>query len=159
LVSTGDLIDALYVDVLVKNTGRKATLGETLLVSAEDELVLRVRFRAPDGKNGGGFQPQVQRVDVIQGVVSGPVQNRNSDEAPNTKVTKRFYASDWQTKRGYSEFRLALGKVNHSGYLRLRGTNNKDEHEPEADAKGENPWHDLWFYSNPVFIKLTDTKH
>lgn len=157
--TTGDLIDALYIDVMVKNSGRKATLGETLLVSADDELVLSVKFRVPEGSNGGGFKPQVQRVDVIQGVVSGPVQNRNSDEAPDTKVAKRFYAGDWQTKQGYSEFRLALGKVSQSGYLRLRGTNNKDELEPEADAKGENPWHDLWFYSNPVFIKLTDTKH
>lgn len=153
-VSTGDLIDALYVDVLVKNTDKKATSGETLLVSAEDELVLRVRFSDPDGPNGGGFTPQVQRVDVIQGVISGPVQNRSSDEAPDTKVAKRFYAGDWQTKQGYSEFELALGKVSQSGYLRLRGTNNKDEPEPEVDARGENPWHDLWFYSNPVFIQL-----
>ena len=82
------------------------------------------------------------------------MQNRSSDEAPDTKVAKRFYADDWQSKHGYSEFELVLGKVSQSGYLRLRGTNNKDELEPEADARGENPWHDLWFYSNPVFIQL-----
>ena len=26
------------------------------------------------------------------------------------------------------------------------------ELEPEKDPPAENPWHDLWFYSNPVFI-------
>ncbi|RVT42576.1 phosphoesterase, partial [Rheinheimera sediminis] len=79
---------------------------------------------------------------------------RNSDEAPETKVAKRFYAADWTSKDGYSTFELPLGKARTSQYLRLRGTNNKNELEPEPDAKGENPWFDLWFYSNPVFIKL-----
>lgn len=153
-VTTGDLIDALYVEVVVKNTDRKATLGQTLTVSAEDELVLRVRFRDPDGPNGGGFNPQVQRVDVIQGWISGPVQDRSSDEAPATGVAKRFYAGDWQNKGGYSAFELPLGKASQSRYLRIRGTNNKDELEPEPDSKGENPWHDLWFYSNPVFVQV-----
>ena len=22
------------------------------------------------------------------------------------------------------------------------------------DMPGENPWHDLWFYSNPIFINV-----
>lgn len=153
-VTTGDLIDALFVEVAVKGSARAASAGETLLVSAADEVVLRVRFRNPAGPNGGGFSPQVKRVDVIQGVISGPVQNRQSDEATATRVAKRFYASDWNIKHGYNEFELPLGKMSQSLYLRLRGTNNKNELEPEADTKGENPWHDLWFYSNPVFIQL-----
>lgn len=35
----------------------------------------------------------------------------------------------------------------------LRGTNTT-ELEPEPDARGEDPWQDLWFYSNPVFVEL-----
>jgi hypothetical protein len=37
--------------------------------------------------------------------------------------------------------------------LRLRGTNTA-QGEPEADAKDENPWTDLWFYSNPIFVSV-----
>jgi hypothetical protein len=39
-------------------------------------------------------------------------------------------------------------------YIRVRGTNTT-ELEPEPDPAGENPWQDLWFYSNPVFIDTT----
>ena len=42
--------------------------------------------------------------------------------------------------------------ISHSLYVRVRGTNT-DELEPERDPPAENPWLDLWFYSNPVFIK------
>jgi hypothetical protein len=154
-VTTGDLIDALFVEVAVKDSDNTATAGQTLTVKPEDELVLRVRFRDPTSKNGGGFNPEVQRVDVIQGFITGPTLQRNSDEAPDTKVAKRFYPADWSNKDGYGNFELPLGKVSTSQYLRLRGTNNKNELEPEPDAKGENPWFDLWFYSNPVFIKVS----
>ena len=26
--------------------------------------------------------------------------------------------------------------------------------EPAMDPPGENPWTDLWFYSNPIFIEV-----
>ena len=29
-----------------------------------------------------------------------------------------------------------------------------DALEPAPDEPGENPWHDLWFYSNPIFIEV-----
>jgi len=29
---------------------------------------------------------------------------------------------------------------------------NTGEPTPLADLKGEDPWQDLWFHSNPVFI-------
>jgi hypothetical protein len=38
-------------------------------------------------------------------------------------------------------------------YLRVRGTNTS-EMEPELDPRGENPWQDLWFYSNPIFVEV-----
>ncbi|MEU0351466.1 hypothetical protein ABZ302_32265 [Streptomyces sp. NPDC006237] len=37
-------------------------------------------------------------------------------------------------------------------YARVRGTNT-DEAEPLDDGL-ESPWDDLWFYSNPVFVKV-----
>jgi hypothetical protein len=37
-------------------------------------------------------------------------------------------------------------------YLRVRGTSTT-ELEPQMDDAGENPWTDLWFYSNPIFVE------
>ena len=39
------------------------------------------------------------------------------------------------------------------GYLRVRGTGG-DELEPGPDPRGEDPWTDLWFYSNPIFLRV-----
>ena len=41
--------------------------------------------------------------------------------------------------------------VSQNSYLRIRGTNGQ-ELEPAKDPVGEDPWSDLWFYSNPIFI-------
>ena len=38
-------------------------------------------------------------------------------------------------------------------YLRLRGTN-RTQLEPEPDPPVEDPWTDLWFYANPVFVEF-----
>ena len=43
--------------------------------------------------------------------------------------------------------------VENSMYLRIIGTNT-DELEPLRDTLDENPWEDLWFYSNPVFVRV-----
>ena len=113
-----------------------------------------MRFRDPDRLNGGGFNPELARVDLIRGVITGKVLDRNQDEAPRTQVTKCWYKNDWQQQDGYSVLEWPLGRISQNQYLRLRGTNQRDELEPLPDTKGENPWHDLWFYSNPIFIKV-----
>ena len=46
-----------------------------------------------------------------------------------------------------------LKNVTGNIYLRVRGTNTT-QLEPEPDPPGENPWTDLWFYSNPIFIQV-----
>jgi hypothetical protein len=43
--------------------------------------------------------------------------------------------------------------VTGNAYLRVRGTNGR-ELEPEPDPRGEDPWADLWFYSNPIFVQV-----
>lgn len=153
-VTTGDLIDALDIEVAVKGAATGVGVGQTLQVKPTDELVLRIRFRDPNQRNGGGFDPQVARVDLIGGVRGGKVMDRQQDEAPQTQVLKRWYAQDWRQQDGYSLLEWSLGAVKQSQYLRVRGTNLKDELEPLPDTKGENPWHDLWFYSNPIFIDV-----
>ncbi|WP_157181451.1 hypothetical protein [Actinopolymorpha alba] len=47
--------------------------------------------------------------------------------------------------------RHTLRNVDSSMYVRVRGTST-NELEPQPDPLGSNPWDDLWFYSNPVFI-------
>ena len=48
---------------------------------------------------------------------------------------------------------VTIPKINKNSYIRVRGTNTEDL-EPLMDKPGENPWFDLWFYSNPVFIEI-----
>jgi hypothetical protein len=48
---------------------------------------------------------------------------------------------------------LTLKNVTEATYIRVRGTNGA-ELEPTPDTAGEDPWTDLWFYANPVFIAV-----
>jgi hypothetical protein len=43
--------------------------------------------------------------------------------------------------------------VGRSSYVRVRGTNTA-QLEPEVDPLGEDPWSDLWFYANPIFVEV-----
>jgi hypothetical protein len=47
--------------------------------------------------------------------------------------------------------------VRRNMYVRVRGTNGGDA-EPQMDVPGENPWSDLWFYANPIFITVTPSQ-
>lgn len=49
--------------------------------------------------------------------------------------------------------RTTLPDLRRSSYVRVRGTNTA-EMEPEDDPARENPWTDLWFYSNPIFLEV-----
>jgi hypothetical protein len=52
----------------------------------------------------------------------------------------------------YKEITYTLGALQNDLYIRVRGTNTS-QLEPELDPKGENPWSDLWFYSNPIRLR------
>ena len=67
-----------------------------------NDIDIDIKFRPLNGKNANGDRPEVRRVDLIVGAVTGT---------------------------------------------------NTDEAEPLADGQ-ENPWGDLWFYSNPVFVHI-----
>jgi hypothetical protein len=41
--------------------------------------------------------------------------------------------------------------VTGNEYIRVRGTSGA-ELEPAPDPDGEDPWSDLWFYANPIFL-------
>ena len=63
-------------------------------------------------------------------------------------MARRFGESDWSSDGEYLTMTYVLENVEQDGYVRVRGTNT-GELEPESDPRGEDPWSDLWFYSNP----------
>jgi hypothetical protein len=89
----------------------------------------------------------------IRGDVTGPAPSRSADENPTARVERRFTAADWVREGEVITLTTTLRNVQASGYIRLRGTGTEDA-EPAMDVPGENPWDDLWFYANPVFIKV-----
>ncbi len=150
-VTTGDLISELWVTASVEND--EAQTGGELTVSSGADVRVTVRFLDPVEPNSRGETPSVQRVDLIVGEVNGHLEDPTVDTNPTTKVLGRYGSEEWVRDGNYMVITTVVPSVDHSMYLRVRGTDSS-ELEPENDPKGEDPWSDLWFYSNPVFITV-----
>jgi len=150
-VTTGDLVSE--VDVIVSSGGTQAGIGGTLKARKGQPLTVTIRLRDPAAANAGGRSPSVARVDLITGPVTGPVADRTTARAPTTTVTHRFTAADWHREGEVLTMTHRIPAVTGPLYLRVRGTSS-DELEPTADPKGEDPWSDLWFYANPIFVNV-----
>lgn len=176
-VVEGDLIDRL--DFKVIGNG-EATMGET--VEFNKKIMLEIIVRDPQSNNYHGENPVLDHVDLIMGSLTGIVDptspDYNTPLAPNTHVIARFDNTGGVTdgngltsirwKRRPNGVIYIKYELNPEGpcYFRLRGTNLGIGIAGETDANG-NPlldvvgannaniaWHDLWFYSNPVFAVL-----
>ncbi len=150
-VTTGDLVSELDVHAAV--SGKRAGIGGELALKGGEDVTVTIRVRDPAGENRMGKASEVARIDLIVGDVTGPAADRNLDTNASTKVVKRFTAADWRREGEVLTMTYTIADVSRALYVRVRGTST-DELEPLPDPKGENPWGDLWFYSNPVFIKL-----
>ncbi|WP_169952091.1 phosphoesterase [Microbispora sp. H11081] len=159
-VTLGDLIDQL--DLTVRRAGKapqhaeangsSATVGETLTLRGRDrDAEIEVRVREPRTPNASGQRPHVNRIDIITGRVTGPAADRSSDTNPTTAVAGRYGPGQWSREGDEIVVRHTLRDIDGPMYVRVRGTNT-DELEPQPDPRGSDPWSDLWFYSNPVFI-------
>ena len=158
-VDHGRLISGL--DARLAGGGRWATLGGALHVKKGTNVTLTVDIALADGPNWAGFTPTLARVDVIQGDVTGPVADKDTFTAPTAKVV-RSYEVDRST--GTARITYSLGRVDRPLYVRLRGTDGNrsatglmgkgvDPNGPAIDVVGDaDPWKDLWFYSNPVWV-------
>ena len=158
-VDHGQLVSAL--DVRVTGGGRWATLGGALHVKKGTKVTLTVDVAPAGGPNWAGFVPELARVDVIQGDVTGPVADRDTFTAPTAKVVKAY---DVGKTTGVVRLTFELGRVERPVYVRLRGTDGNrsavgamgaavDPAGPALDVVGDaDPWRDLWFYSNPVWV-------
>ena len=152
-VTTGDLISVLDIDVAdVNGESGSAQIGGTVTLTTPGDIEVRIRAKDPQDTNHGGNSPEVARIDLITGKVTGPHEDRTRDTNESTRVVKRFYASDWQRDGEVLKMSHMIS-VDTPIYIRVRGTNT-DALEPAADSPDENPWPDLWFYSNPVFVEI-----
>ncbi len=153
-VTTGDLISELWVTAEVVGGERIASIGDALRVPSGSTVRVTIRFLDPVEPNHRGETPEVARVDLIAGEVHGPVEDRSTDVNPTTRVLSRMAADAWSSDGPYRIMTFELENVTHDGYVRVRGTNTQ-ELEPQPDPRGEDPWSDLWFYSNPIFLEVT----
>lgn len=141
---TGDLVDALELTVRGPDGGDAATLGGTLRVPEGARLRVELRLRQPAGPNANGQRPRLDHVDLIVGA-------RGPDGAPRMEV-RRAGAGDWRRDGRWLSLSWEIAAPAGGGFLRVRGSSTA-EAEPQPDPPGEDPWQDLWFYSNPVFVR------
>ncbi|MFI8307844.1 PHP domain-containing protein [Streptomyces sp. NPDC085927] len=158
-VDHGRLVSGL--DVRVSGGGRWATLGGALHVRKGTRVTLTADVTLAGGTNWAGFIPKLARVDVIQGDVTGPVADKDTFTAPTAKVTRSY---DIDKAAGTVRVTYDLGRVDRPVYVRLRGSDGNrsavgamgaevDPAGPAVDVVGDaDPWRDLWFYSNPVWV-------
>ena len=149
-VVAGDLVSELDVTARADPGGR-AELGEVLSVGRGGEVDVTIRFRDPVALNRGGQDPSVRRVDLIVGDVNGRGSDQDVDRNASTRVVGRFGPDAWVRDGEHYQIETTLPGADVDRYIRVRGTNTEDV-EPPMDEPGENPWLDLWFYSNPIFL-------
>jgi len=151
-VTTGDLVSELYVSVSTE-AGDTAGIGGTLQMRAGQLVTIVIRVRDPDDKNAHRDSPRVSRVDLIKGLHHEAKAEADRNMNPSAGVIRRFSADDWSRDGEFLTMTMQLQEVDSDFYIRVRGTST-DQLEPEPDSPGENPWDDLWFYSNPVFVQV-----
>ena len=150
-VVSGDLINEL--DVTAASASGSATVGDELTAVPGEPIAITVRFHMPDAPNAHGDRPRVRRIDLIAGAVRGIVANPNADKNETAAVVRRFTESDWVRQGDAYLVRTTLPAAGPGMYIRVRGTSTQ-ELEPAMDQTGDNPWTDLWFYSNPIFVRV-----
>lgn len=156
-----------------------ATSGEDLTITIRFKSPERNNFEYQLGSgNFANVKPVVDHVDLIVGDVTGPeaagTPGYARDTNASTRVLKRFTRSDWKLDAdGYFAVSYTV-KAGNNQYFRLRGTNLGTDvpnetagGEPLFDAQSTGTdnvarfnainvrnYSDLWFYSNPVFVKV-----
>jgi hypothetical protein len=167
-VVMGDLINVL--DFQAKYKAISATMGQELQVDRGGQVTIKIRFKSPEINNHGDHV-QVHHVDLIGGMVRGLVDpgspDYSKDTNETTQVLARFNTVGMpRDEDGWYTFVYHVRNLDQSMYFRLRGTNlppgttgeTDMDGNPLPDIPGQNTaeavWKDLWFYSNPIFVKV-----
>ncbi len=141
---TGDLIDTLDLQVQAEGAA-PASMGGTLQVDAGSQITVRVAVTLPAGNNFNDERNAIDHIDVIAGHAS-------ADGGTPVITVHTVRPAQWRQTGNRITFEVSLPAPDKQGFVRVRGTSTT-QIEPTPDAAGEDPWHDLWFYSNPVFVK------
>jgi hypothetical protein len=163
-VDNGRLIKGLDARVRVAGDRRGDTgtpLGGVVHVKRGTATELTLEIDLQDRPNWADFVAVLKRVDVIVGTVTGPVADKDSFTAPDTRVVKSFEIGAGATSVSLT---YSLGSLDKPFYVRVRGTDGNrtqpglmgaavDPHGPQLDVIGDaDPWADLWFYTNPIWV-------
>lgn len=147
----GGLVDG--VELWVHDGRRAAPMGSTLLSDPGNEIEVIVRIRPAGKANLVGDRPVVHHVDLILGEILGPVPHRDTLHHPTARVERQWRLNQATRVGDWLEFRHRITGLRDSVFLRIRGTNT-DVVAPRLDPLTIDPWRDLWFYSNPVMVRL-----
>lgn len=167
-VVTGDLIDRLKFTATARKSNLSVGIGGTLVAHNGDDVTVTIKIRIPSDQNWHYQRPMVDHIDLIMGLVNHPSKAGGLDTFvnPSTNVVRTFEARDHIDHEEAGGLILSMiytfRKVEQDFYIRLRGTNNSYRSAtPRMDpdlrgktGKGQNPWDDLWFYSNPIFVQV-----
>ncbi|MFC7164417.1 histidinol-phosphatase, partial [Aquipuribacter hungaricus] len=155
----GNLIDGLRLTVSTGGRRGVGTIGDTVQAARGGRVEVTVSVDLRRTPNFNEDIPQLARVDLIAGPITGPVADQDTMTAPGTRVVQSWEVSARQRDAGVAEFTYRFNRDESPLYLRVRGTDGNRASggpsglEPEQDVIGDaDPWTDLWFYSNPVFI-------
>lgn len=158
----GGLLDG--VELFVHDGRRAAPMGSTLLASPGSDIELVLRIRPARRPNLGGRVPVLHHIDLIAGDVrpGAAVTAPDSQLCPSARVLAQLpLAAGRPVGPGpWLEFRHRFARIEGSFFVRVRGTN-RDLVSPALDrlesAQVRDPFADLWFYSNPVMVRLPPT--
>jgi len=164
-VDHGHLIAGLDVRLRpVGHTGPGKVMGSTLTVAAGSDVELVITIKASTAANSSGRVPHLAHVDIIKGLITGPVADRDAFTAPHTKVHERI---DTAAMSGDIVLTRTFTNVTEPFYVRLRGSDGLrsgvgplgaavDPQGPIPHGAGEgDPWADTWFYANPIFVQVS----
>jgi hypothetical protein len=154
-VMHGDLIKALDVRVSGSTSSPGGvTLGGRYSITKGENVTISINLTLASAQNNNGEVPKLARVDVITGEITGRTHDRDSFAAP-ASVVKSF---DTSSMSGQVTLTHTFINVTAPFYVRLRGTDGRASApgtiEPRLDPVPVDPWTDLWFYANPIFVTL-----
>ncbi len=157
----GDLIRSLSVSVrlLGASAAQGVTLGGRIAVAPGSDVEIVITAVKPTTPNFNGDLPNLARLDIVGGLQSGAQSNRDTFLTSDVRVAKQF---DVSATPGTVTVAYTLTDVQDPFFLRLRGHDGRftgkptpvDPTPPRQDPAGIDPWTDLWFYTNPIFVDL-----
>ncbi len=157
----GDLIRSLSVSVRPLGAGadRGVTLGGRLSVAPGSDVEIVITAVKPSTPNFNGDLPNLARIDIVGGLQTGAQSDRDTFLTPDVRVVKQF---DVLATPGTVTVAYTLADVQDPFFLRMRGHDGRftgtatavDPTPPRQDPAGIDPWTDLWFYTNPIFVDI-----